>query len=277
MADRRKITDVTIGTDLEVFVKDTNKNEIISAEGLIGGTKEKPTPIDREGCFIQEDNVMAEFNVPPAVDPRDMYENIVFVLNHITNKLPEGFDIDVAASALIDGKYLETEQAQTFGCDPDYNIWTGLQNEAPNSLLFPNLRTCGGHVHVGYNGPTEELNVKLVKTLDLFLTVPSIIMDKDTMRRVLYGKSGSFRYKEYGVELRTLSNFWIKNLDGVKWMFNGVLRAVEFVNSMQVVTKTMEEKIVKCINNQDESLAKELIEKYELLSPVKYSFLKATV
>ncbi len=41
--------------------------------------------------------------------------------------------------------------------------------------------------------------------------MPAIILDKDKVRTRNYGKPGNFRPKPYGMEYRTLSNFWIND------------------------------------------------------------------
>jgi hypothetical protein len=43
----------------------------------------------------------------------------------------------------------------------------------------------------------------------MFLGLWSVINDPDTRRRQLYGKAGAIRFKPYGIEYRTLSNFWL--------------------------------------------------------------------
>ena len=39
--------------------------------------------------------------------------------------------------------------------------------------------------------------------MDLFLGVPSILIDPDTERRKMYGKAGDYRLKEYGRRNKT--------------------------------------------------------------------------
>lgn len=261
----RKIQNYLIGSDVEVFVVNTVTGEVISAEGLIGGTKKKPKPLERNGCAVQEDNVMAEFNVPPTTDPQDMYDNIVYVLNYLTNSLPEGFDVKIIPAAKLDEKYLKTPQAMEIGCDPDYNAWTKMRNIPPDIETLEGLRSCGGHIHIGYDNPTKAMSIKLIKALDLFLTVGSIIKDRDILRRQIYGKAGAYRIKPYGVELRTLSNFWISSLDNVKWVFKGIERAVEFVNSGKIIDEELASAICRAINNSDIRLATYLADEYNLL------------
>src|SRR5689334_8300188 len=61
---------VSFGCDPEIFLKDASGN-IKSAIGLFGGTKEKPEPLKTlgDGYAVQEDNVLKEFNIPPAPNP----------------------------------------------------------------------------------------------------------------------------------------------------------------------------------------------------------------
>ncbi len=156
-------------------------------------------------------------------------------------------------------------------CDPDFSVWTGEQNEAPAS--GGNLRTAGGHVHIGYNDPDMETSLNIIKALDIYLGVPSVILDLDKDRKKMYGKAGAYRLKMYGVEYRSLSNFWIKDQESINFVFNGVKAAMEFINSGGVEQLT-DEKILKiqtCINTGNEELAYELIPSLNLESLLKKS------
>ena len=105
---------------------------------------------------------------------------------------------------------LEHPNAQTFGCDPDFNAWTGRKNPRPKAT-DKNLRSCGGHVHIGYlEGKYKDLAPRsIIKACDLYMGIPAVFMDNGTLRKQLYGKAGAYRQKGYGVEYRSLSNFWI--------------------------------------------------------------------
>ena len=75
---------MTIGTDPELFLRDERTGAVASVVGLIGGTKEEPLPMEgmREGFALQEDNVMLEFNIPPAEDETQFSDSIGQALNY---------------------------------------------------------------------------------------------------------------------------------------------------------------------------------------------------
>ena len=54
------------------------------------------------------------------------------------------------------------------------------------------------HIHIGYDNNNIDASLRLVKYLDLYLGVPSVLKDKDKRRRSLYGKAGCFRLTSYG-------------------------------------------------------------------------------
>lgn len=259
-----RIFKYTVGTDPEVFVVNINTNEVISAIGLIPGTKEEPYPISDKGHAIQTDNVMAEFCVPPAQGAEELYLNIKFCLDHLDAMLPNNIKTKILASAHLDEKYLDNEQAQLFGCDADYNAYSLSQNPSIDSNT--NLRTAGGHIHIGYNDPDFDVNIRLIQALDLYLGLPSLVLDTDVDRRKMYGKAGAFRIKEYGVEYRTLSNFWIKDEKTVRWAFNGVERAIKFINDEETLSDDDIFSIQMAINNFDLGLACKIMKKYSILT-----------
>ena len=192
---------ITLGSDPEIFI--CNDTEIVSAEGLTnGGTKHDPKPISDKGHFIQEDGIALEYNIPPSKDVKEFIENHEFVQDYLEILIgAHGFKFSKAVSSEINPKYLQTPQATTFGCEPDYNVYLEKENEAPDSDT--NLRVVGGHVHIGYPNPNEHHTEQIVKMFDMLVTLPSLFKDNDTRRRELYGKAGSFRFKEFDEQTLT--------------------------------------------------------------------------
>lgn len=255
------IEGIKIGADPELFLE--KDGVIISAEGLIGGTKEDPKPISNEGHFIQEDNVMIEFNIPACDNEKDFTKNINYVKDYLElHAMSLGAKLNFSASGLLDKKQLKTKQAKQFGCDPDFNVYLKDVNPKPNART--NMRTCGGHIHIGYKNPDQEVSEQLVKAMDAVLGLQSLFLDPDDRRRKMYGKAGSFRFKEYGVEYRTLSNFWITNDELISWAFNATMTAIELVMSNDILKiDQYSSDIERAINTADRNLAKDLLKKVE--------------
>jgi len=254
----------TIGCDPELFLKDSGTNKFISIVGLIGGTKEKPMPIGM-GCAIQEDNVAAEFCIPPATSFEAFNKSIQFALNDINTRAEKlGLTLaSLVASTSFEDDQLKTRAAQEFGCDPDYNAYTQAPNPRPKTDN-KNLRSAGGHVHVG----TENNVFHMTKTMDLLLGVPSLLIDTDEDRRKLYGKAGCFRPKDYGLEYRTLSNFWIWSPSTVEWVYNQTLSADQTCKEFNETLKDDQWSIIQqCINNNDKETARQLVNNYNIPMP----------
>ena len=257
-----KIHNISLGTDPEIFIE--NEKEIISAEGLIPGTKYEPHPITDRGHCIQIDNIAFEFNIPPCSTKEEYIENINFVKDHLSIIAEaNGAKLSKLASAEINPIYLQTQNAQTFGCEPDFNVYERDVNESPNSQT--NLRCVGGHVHVGIPEEyrTEDNLERIVKMFDIMVTLPSLLLDKDERRRELYGKAGSFRFKDFGVECRALSNFWIHSNELIEWVFEQTIKAVTVVldGKADEYIKLYGEDTVTAINTNNKELAKQTIEK----------------
>ena len=254
----------TIGADPELFLKDRGTNKFISIVGLIGGTKEKPMPIGM-GCAIQEDNVAAEFCIPPATSFEAFNKSIQFALNDINTRAEKlGLSLaNLVASTSFEDDQLKTRAAQEFGCDPDYNAYTQAPNPRPKTDN-KNLRSAGGHVHVG----TKNNVFHMTKTMDLLLGVPSLLIDNDEDRRKLYGKAGCFRPKDYGLEYRTLSNFWIWSPSTIEWVYNQTLSADQTCKKFnESLTDDQWSIIQQCINNNDKKTARQLVNNYNIPMP----------
>ena len=263
-----KIENVTIGSDPEVFIYQRGREEFISSIGLIPGTKGNAVPMGNlgRGFGLQIDNVLAEYNIPPVTSKEQFIKNIEKGRDYIDSFLKENYGkeygIVCAASAYFQNSELKSKEALEFGCSSDINAWTEETNPKPEGDKT-NLRTTGCHIHIGYDNPKTYISIELVKALDLFLGVPSVILDKDTERRQLYGKAGSFRLTPYGVEYRVLSGYFIDNAALIGWMYDQTMEAIKFVNEEKTVDN-FNNAIVSCINNSNYKLAQEICAKNNL-------------
>jgi len=260
-----KIENVTLGSDPEIFLVDENDTtRFISAIGKIGGTKEYPRHVG-DGIALQEDCTAVEFCIPPSKTKEELVSNIEMGLLKIAKAIEgKGLNMAIVASAHFANEELLHPLAVLAGCDPDFCAWNGEANESAD-LLLTNLRVAGAHIHVGYENPSEEVSLAIVKAMDLFLGVPSILMDTDTERKQLYGKSGCFRFKPYGVEYRTLSNFWLKSPELIKWVFTNTQKAIEWINEDQsYLLENYRSDIVMSINNSNKEVAENLIKEFSI-------------
>lgn len=117
------------------------------------------------------------------------------------------------------------------------------------------------HLHYGYQSPNVETSIKLIKFFDLCCGVPSILYDRDTFRRTLYGKAGSFRFCKYGVEARCLSSFML-NDEYLPLIYKQAMLAVDMVNEGLPLPDG--DLVQKCINTSNKVLAEHLIKLYDI-------------
>lgn len=214
-----------MGCDPELFVKRRDTGVFVSAHTLLPGTKEKPHKV--MGGAIQVDGVAAEFNIDPAEAWEQWEYYITTVLNQLEGALGFDYQLEVCPSVVFDPSYFDTlpENVRELGCNMDYNAWTGQPNEAPKGNSTT-MRTAAGHIHIGWTNGEDvrdpryiEDCCELVKQLDYYLGIPSLMWDNDPRRRLLYGCAGAFRPKSYGLEYRTLSNRWLINKSLRRWVY----------------------------------------------------------
>jgi Phage phiEco32-like COOH.NH2 ligase-type 2 len=207
--------------------------------------------------------VAIEFNIPPAKDAKAFVQSIGSTLDFLAMSVHSmyGFNLQKLSAASFPDEELEDPAARVFGCDPDYNAWTGKRNPKPKAS-DPNLRSCGGHIHVG--GLPEGIDKKrVIRCMDFFLGVPSALMDDGEKRKELYGKRGAYRDKSYGVEYRTLSNFWVFDAKLRQWAWDNTERAVKAAMEGFEVEE-LDDEILSAIDKNDKIVAAELCKTYEL-------------
>jgi hypothetical protein len=156
--------------------------------------------------------------------------------------------------------------ALEFGCDPDFNAWRdGDRNPRPKAA-DPKLRSCGGHIHIGHDFTEKQGVHQFIKHMDLFLGVPSTLMDEGELRKQLYGKWGAFRYKPYGCEYRVLSNYWTLNPKLIGWVWDATTQAMDAWQNNKIDVDSERDYIFEAINKNNKEVASMLVDKYNLLT-----------
>lgn len=263
-----------MGCDPELMIVDSKKN-LKSCIPLISGSKHSPLKIDRGA--VLSDNVNFEFNVNPEEDIDKFIENIKTVLVQSVSLIGKGHSFIVQSSADFPNSELEDVRAREFGCEPDFNAWTLETNNMDAGAANQNLRSAGGHVHIGATKETKFLyddmgKVRMIKAMDTIAGIISMLIDKDptsALRRSLYGRAGSHRPKEYGVEYRTMGNFWVKSPSLVKLVYDLTSVAVQLVSAKKeaaLIKKIGEKKIIDTINKSDLKTAEAIYNKF--LKPI---------
>jgi hypothetical protein len=199
----------TLGHDVEVFLQN-EQGDLISSIGKFGGNKGAGIPMNKAYSEYKmlEDNVALEFNVPSA-ECRNQWATNISILKLISNKIVKRKKLEISplSSAIFPDDQLADERAWVFGCEPDFNAWTGQMNTKPVAQ-DPRLRSCGGHIHIGIEDLSNADKMSLCKYLDFYVGMWCGLHDPDFQRRELYGKAGAMRFKPYGLEYRTPSNWW---------------------------------------------------------------------
>lgn len=264
-----KLHNVTLGADPELFLYNTQTQQLVSAIGKIPGSKTQPfKPQDlSNGYGLQTDNVLVEFNVPPTplADKATFINNLLNMrqyINQYVKQLNDNYTTQAIASGYLPSDELTSDEAFVFGCDPDFNCYTQTVNCKPQ-LKDINFRTAGFHIHVGYDNPNVRDSVTLIKYLDLFVGVPSILVDPDTERRSLYGKAGCYRLQPWGVEYRSLSAFFMSNAATLEFVYNQVNKAIQaFEENIKLPAATL---VTKAINENNYKIANRLIQKFNIV------------
>lgn len=199
----------TIGSDPE-FILNDDRNICKSAIGIIKGTRENRLKINENEFYY--DNVLAECTIKPSSSKEEFYENINESIENLKN-IVSPYNLSNLSFAYFSKEELNHPDAKKSGCESEYCAYSleKISSERINSLFkISQLRTAGGHVHLGTElGKDHESCVMLVRMLDLFLGFPFLFLDPSVERRKLFGSPGRYRQPEYGIEYRTLGNYWL--------------------------------------------------------------------
>jgi len=205
----------SFGSDPE-FMLVSVEGKYVSAIGKVPGTKEDMLPLGN-GHFAFHDNVLAECCPLYGKDKKEVLTNFRDCFERYANVV-HPFKLKPQASHTYPAEECLHPAAQEFGCSPEQNAYDMATVNPPVCEKGNTFRSGGGHIHLGYLKGKEYPLVDfmgrwwLTRLMDLFVGLPSVLMDNDPTsqaRRKLYGGAGNMRPKDYGIEYRVLSNFWL--------------------------------------------------------------------
>jgi hypothetical protein len=251
-----------VGCDPELFF--TKDGHPWSAEGLVGGTKAAPKPIVGlpEGFCVQEDNVSAEFNIPPARTPEEFSNNVSKVLTYL-KKVAKKNKCELSFEPALDFpiEQVSTPHALTMGCDPDFSVWTMDVN--PRPIAPAQMRTAAGHVHISWFGEVSvDTQTIIGRACDVFLGLPHVFSTDRSRRRQLYGKAGCIRPKEWGLEYRTMDCSWTQHMEIRKQVFRNIVHMVHMLNTNNNLPNQINgwgDEIQHAINEHDKDLCHKIM------------------
>lgn len=269
-AAKKKLRTHLLGGDPEAFIKDRKTGEIVTSCGRIGGTKGSGVLLPLTGGYkvrVLEDNVAVEWNFTPYTDQYNGMDTIRTLIEYGNQWLRErGFEMVPIAEHAFTTEELAIPKAQVFGCDPDFVAYdTADQLRSVDPLVVGNNRFCGGHLHFGFEN-TEKIPLPAIAILiDMFIGLPSLPLDHQKARRKWYGLAGLYRPKSYGIEYRTMSNWWIRpeNYDHTHRMMRECFQLMHCFDHMpqelgQLFEKMPLKDIQVTLNEENKKLAYEV-------------------
>lgn len=279
---------ITLGCDPEFFIR--KNGEIVGSEQLI--PKEGITAYGGTGLTVI-DGVQAELHPTPAMCREVLIRNIRACLISVRDAMaPKKMIADFSQMVEVSKVELDRmeEENKKFGCSASMNVHKKGKNKTSKINVDPLIylkRSAGGHVHIGaqkgvgwVNPDTRKYEMRenptftllkdyttLIPVLDILVGNTCVLLDRDESnveRRKNYGRAGEYRLPSYGIEYRTLSNFWLAGSPLASLVFGLARMAVNLCEQSteehDYRTKLMSlvnmKDIQSAINNNDFDLAR---------------------
>jgi hypothetical protein len=271
---------VLLGADPELFFAKVSKD---GRRRIVGSELYLPSG---EECNITVDGVQLELN--PAPSSCRVYlamniKNLFLQLRDYILPQQENLQLDFRQAVTISKQELNklSEQAKVLGCEPSFNSHKETVGDIQLKVDAEKyrVRSSAGHLHFGQryhkiNPPLRVLDRvrSVVHALDLFLGNTCVMLDTSPAskkRRKLYGLAGEYRLPPWGLEYRTLSNFWLRAYPLMSFV-TGMGRVILRVASPGNTTSSDLDKLLKvvptkdliyAINHNDPDIARENFEK----------------
>lgn len=291
MKEMYRNQEITLGCDPEFFFSKDGK--IIGSEVVI-----PKKGIASNGGLTVIDGVQAELHPGQSTCRELLANNIILCLRQVElSATAKGVKADFSQVVEIEKEELDKmdDENKKFGCSASMNTHKEGENKITTVSADPLKylkRSAGGHIHMGahptigagdphgdsINGFRKVIQVenpifavlknpdKLVPVLDILVGNTCVMLDTDPAnkeRRKNYGKAGEYRSPSYGIEYRTLSNFWLRGMPLFSLAFGLARQSAELVRQTtpennylgELMSLVKMDDITKAINENDKDLA----------------------
>ena len=293
-----KMIHPTLGCDPEFFF--SKEGKVIGSEKIIKKTGIRASRgliSDADDGKIIRDGVQAELNPKSSTCRESLASNIKTCFIQILSNLPDGTKVNMSQMVRVPKDEFDSlsDDSKKFGCAESFNCYSKKKNTFKIDPKVNRSRSAGGHIHMGipkqtirrkYGHESDEQYERdidyglranqvydalhnpeiTVPIMDLIVGNTCVLLDKGPnakKRRKVYGRAGEHRKPKYGLEYRTLSNFWLKSYQLMSFVFGMSRFAVNIVaystKECDYVAELLErvdmEDVKKAINNNDFDLA----------------------
>ena len=301
----RLTQNISLGCDPEFFFAD-RRGDVVGSEKVLTGPKDGGLIIDGVQAEINPGASSCREGLASSIS------NCFIRLNTILQARGNDISLKMDTLIDISERELNSlsDASRRFGCAPSTNVYNEGKDKTSEIKANPATylkRSAGGHIHLG-NYISSYLDKKYAKALpdgmgdytrqhktavnleralketpeitvpilDIIVGNTCVLLDRqggNKERRQNYGRVGEFRIKPYGLEYRTLSNFWLRSYP----LMSLVMSLSRF--AVQVVSESTKENdyvkaffdavsrddIVKAVNENDFDLA---MKNFKAIQPI---------
>lgn len=268
--------------DVEMFFT-SEKGNVVGSERVLpmGGLS------TGDGKFAI-DGVQYEIQPKPEPCRANLINNISSCFKSLQENVlktsPDKYKVSFDSVMDVSPEELEVlcPESRVFGCAPSLNHYRKSESKIRVNPSIYLKRSAGGHIHLSsssvfncewdsYGYSIDETLKKrtdvLVPVLDIVVANTCVLIDRDESnkeRRKVYGKPGEFRVKPYGLEYRSLSNFWLRSCQLTSFVLGLARLAVQIAASKPkndyadlLIKSVPQRNIIKAIIKNDFDLAME--------------------
>ena len=223
---------ISLGTDYEFMIYDREGKRSYPGESPDSPTSNRFMHLNN----FFKDNALAEI----ATTTRSCIEGLLREIKIYHNEIKNQGKFSIKYSPVYEIPDM-TKEERVLGCNPDIKMY-GDESDNPGAFRM-NWRPAGAHIHFGLLTSSPSMN-ELMKKINTYSNISEILdtlnkntplyntimnltsptnfianldatigllsvlatdeVEKQKLRRTMYGQAGSYRIKEYGVEYRVL-------------------------------------------------------------------------
>lgn len=264
-------TQLTIGSDPEYMVEKDGK--IVSAIPIFDYHDKYDRIEFGDGIQGYYDNVNGEFSMNPGASTDETIQQFRNLVKNVGEFLKvKGAKLLAQSSYTFPEEELDHKDAKSAGCSAEFCAHE-IDMVEPPVLRQTNFRCAGGHIHIGridWREPASEFllddysKIAAVRAMDFYVGTTLTFLENDPTapaRKELYGKAGRHRPTMYGVEYRSLSNYWTSHPKLVSFVDRLTRYAIAQCEDNTKYWQNFNVKeIANIINTGDVELARQFIE-----------------